>query len=366
MRVLVLAECPIGREGAYLLAEMMAHNSSLNELVRCAGNAAGLSRPWLAKRGISHRGTYPLAGKGQRTCLPWHQLAAMLWPALRWTPCHVLCCALLMPLRSLCHARAAQPALMLTWAESRPQHSATQHAEHARHTQVLFNTQLRQEGACAVLEALCTNSTLQKVDLGGNDLGPEVCCVGFRVQGSGSWTLCTSSTLQKAIIGGTDRGRPLRPTAAQGCPAAPNGRALCGAHSEAWSCVCGTRAVLAQQHCARTSSAAFTFPSGSAGRLSAAGLRMPVWPLPASRAPVVGAGSGSRLRLRGSLRWAAARCAQPRGLHRPARHRGRRLRGWDWCAGGQGSWAAGAAAAARKPQTPSPASPKLGLCSAHH
>ena len=40
--------------------------------------------------------------------------------------------------------------------------------------QGLFGTQLRQEGACAVLEALCTNSTLQKVDLGGNDLGPEV------------------------------------------------------------------------------------------------------------------------------------------------------------------------------------------------
>ena len=40
--------------------------------------------------------------------------------------------------------------------------------------QVLFNTQLRQEGACALLDALCTNNTLTKLDIGGNDLGPEV------------------------------------------------------------------------------------------------------------------------------------------------------------------------------------------------
>ena len=33
VRVLVLAECAIGREGGYMLAELLQTNSSLNELV---------------------------------------------------------------------------------------------------------------------------------------------------------------------------------------------------------------------------------------------------------------------------------------------------------------------------------------------
>lgn len=38
----------------------------------------------------------------------------------------------------------------------------------------LWNTGLRQEGACAILRALQTNSGLQRLDLGCNELGPEV------------------------------------------------------------------------------------------------------------------------------------------------------------------------------------------------
>ena len=40
--------------------------------------------------------------------------------------------------------------------------------------QVLFHTDVKTDGACTILEALTSNSTLQKLDLGGNDLGPEV------------------------------------------------------------------------------------------------------------------------------------------------------------------------------------------------
>lgn len=38
----------------------------------------------------------------------------------------------------------------------------------------LWNTNLRQEGATAVLRALHSNNSLQRLDLGSNELGPEV------------------------------------------------------------------------------------------------------------------------------------------------------------------------------------------------
>ena len=47
-------------------------------------------------------------------------------------------------------------------------------SSHAGCLQVLFHTDVKTDGACTILEALTSNSTLQKLDLGGNDLGPEV------------------------------------------------------------------------------------------------------------------------------------------------------------------------------------------------
>lgn len=38
----------------------------------------------------------------------------------------------------------------------------------------LWNTNLRQEGASYILRALHSNGTLQRLDMGGNELGPEV------------------------------------------------------------------------------------------------------------------------------------------------------------------------------------------------
>ena len=51
--------------------------------------------------------------------------------------------------------------------------------------QVLFHTDVKTDGACTLLEALTSNSTLQKLDLGGNDLGPEVslCSDGVALMG---------------------------------------------------------------------------------------------------------------------------------------------------------------------------------------
>ena len=48
VRQLILAESPIGRDGAYLLAEMLHSNTSLNELVRylcCVQRHLGQARP---------------------------------------------------------------------------------------------------------------------------------------------------------------------------------------------------------------------------------------------------------------------------------------------------------------------------------
>ena len=39
---------------------------------------------------------------------------------------------------------------------------------------MLWSTGLRQEGASHILRALHSNDTLQRLDVGGNELGPEV------------------------------------------------------------------------------------------------------------------------------------------------------------------------------------------------